>query len=119
MAGSGGYERTQLFNGSDENDTNTYIHLVLTYSQKLGNKITLYRNGIIYGTPYNVSKLSCFIKYTNKILLGRSLGWENANSYAFANFNIKMGKKNGFIYFFVCVCVFYLLTLFSLLTTIA
>ena len=51
MSGSENFSRYSSFNGFAENDTNTYIHTVITYSA-VNNTITMYRNGIVYGTPY-------------------------------------------------------------------
>ncbi len=53
MAGSNNFARTKDFNGPEETEQGKAIHLVLTTSES--GEVRLYRNGKLYGQPYQTS----------------------------------------------------------------
>ena len=69
MTGSNFFQRTQSFKGMPENEAHLKpVHLAITYSQD--GKITAYRNGKIYGTPFQTKGLAIFPANSSIIAFG-------------------------------------------------
>ncbi|MCA8998358.1 MAG: DUF1553 domain-containing protein, partial [Planctomycetaceae bacterium] len=78
LAGSNVFARTRPFQGSTETKAQERpVHLVLTYSAD--GTITCYRDGVLYGQPYNPGSLMTFAKGDAQILLGLRHGTPGGN----------------------------------------
>jgi hypothetical protein len=68
ISGSNGFSRTNDFAGSKpEESVNQMIHLIMTYQPD--GRITLYRNGELYGKPYK-KPIATFPKGKSSVLFG-------------------------------------------------
>ena len=76
MAGSEGFRRTQDPGGPAETaQSGELIHVVIVYAKD--NSITVYRNGQVYGTPYQKGPLRPFLKGEARFLFGYRLAGAN------------------------------------------
>ncbi len=69
MAGSNGFVRTQSLGGAQETSSpEDVVHVALTYSS--AGTISCYRNGELYGAPYQTSEPPVYASGSSRILFG-------------------------------------------------
>ena len=72
MAGSNGFVRTRSFDGDEETEAATLVHVVIVYDE--GGTIRAYRNGTPYGTAYQSDGPVTFPAGRTQVLFGMRHG---------------------------------------------
>ncbi len=79
MAGSEGFVRSQSFGGPEESDAATQpVHVAIVYAED--GTITAYRNGQLYGMPYDSGDVTTFEPGSAQIVIGLRHGTDGGGN---------------------------------------